>query len=119
MKISSEIEGSMAVIDISGDVVASNAQALKEEASSLSEKGCNHILLEMSKVGFLDSTGLSVCMTIYEMLNKKSGMLVMTRANDAIKKVLRVTGADRKIQMAASKAEGIEILKGRPGGPVS
>ena len=119
MKISSEIEGSIAVIDISGDVVASNAQALKDEALNLSEKGCNHILLEMSKVSFLDSTGLSVCMKIYETLTKESGMLVMTRANDTIKKVLRVTGADRKIQMAASRAEGIEILKGRLGGPVS
>lgn len=116
MNINTVMEGEVAVIDIAGDVVASTSGKIKDEVQALTEKGCFNVVLELGQVGFLDSTGLSVCMGIHEMLLKNSGTLVLARPGEGIRKVLRITGADQKIKTAESRQDGISMAGKKSGG---
>jgi anti-sigma B factor antagonist len=105
------MDGDVVIMDLSGDLVASSAESLKAQVVKLSEKKFKYILAEMSKVGFMDSSGLGACMAIHKMLNEKSGLVVWAKPSETVGKVYRLTRADKKLTIAASRQEGLKALQ--------
>ena len=110
MEINVGMDGDVVVMDLTGDLVASTAEELKSQIAKLVEKNFNYVLMEMSKVNFMDSSGLGACMAVHKTLLDKKGLLVCARPSDAVSKVFRITRADQKIRVASTKQEGVSLL---------
>lgn len=110
MEINIGMDGDIVIVDITGDLVASTAEDFKGQILKLTEKNFNYILVDMSKINFMDSSGLGTCMAIHKLLNGKEGQLVCAKPNEAIAKVFRITRADQKLNIAATKNDGIKYL---------
>jgi anti-anti-sigma factor len=86
MEISISMEGDFVVADVAGDLVASTAEELKIQMAKLIEKNFLFVILELSKVSFMDSSGLGACMAVHKAFNEKKGKLNMAGTRlDAIK----------------------------------
>ena len=112
MEVAIRMDGNVAILDLTGDLVASTGEGLKTRAAELEGKGIRHILLKMTRVGFMDSSGLGACMELSRSLNAKGGMLACAQPSETVHKVFRITGADRKLAVLSSTDEGIRLLKG-------
>lgn len=110
MQINIGMDGDIVVMDLNGDLVASTAEELKSQVAKLTEKNFIYILMEMSKVTFMDSSGLGACMAVHKTMLDLKGALVCARPSEAVGKVFRITRADQKINIAATKQEGINLL---------
>ena len=110
MEIGIGMDGDVVIMDITGDLVASTADELKTHISKLSEKKFNFVLADISKINFMDSSGLGACMAIHKALSEKNGLLVLARPTEAVAKVFRITRADQKIKVAPTKQDGIKML---------
>lgn len=110
MEINIGMDGDAVILDISGDLVASTAEELKAEVAKLAEKNFKYIILEMSKVNFMDSSGLGACMAAHKMLLEKKGRLACARPAEPVSKIFRITGADRKLAVAPSRSDAIKII---------
>jgi anti-sigma B factor antagonist len=110
MEINIGMAGEAVVADLHGDLVASTAEEFKSQIAKLSDKNFRFILVEMSKVGFMDSSGLGACMAVHKMLHEKNGMVVWAKPSEAVGKVFRITRADKKLRVAATKQEGLNAL---------
>ncbi|MBI5633967.1 MAG: STAS domain-containing protein [Nitrospirae bacterium] len=111
MEISISMEGDFVVADVAGDLVASTAEDLKVQMGKLIEKNFLFVILELSKVTFMDSSGLGACMAVHKAFNEKKGSMVCTKPSETVAKVFRVTRADQKLNMAGTRLDAIKFLK--------
>ena len=97
-------------LNIVGDLVASTAPELKNKVTELIQKKFTHIIIEMDKVNFMDSTGLGACISCHKILKAQKGKLVLTGAQRGIEKVFQLTKAYKMINITPSRLEALKII---------
>lgn len=105
MEINVGMDGDIVMLDLNGDLVASTAEDLKAQVAKLVEKNFRYIMLDLSKVGFMDSSGLGSCMAVHKTLNEKQGLLVCAQPSEAVAKIFRITRADQKIKVMPTRSD--------------
>ncbi len=98
MKLREERIEDKLIFYLEGELVA------KEKVSVLStiiealgrEKGVSTLVMEMSKVPYLDSSGLGVLLNLKDRLGKAGGELVLVGLTDYAKKLLSLTHLERE-----------------------
>lgn len=116
MDIKLEMDNEVIILKLTGSLVASSAEGLKEQIARLIEKKYRHILLDLGKVDFIDSSGLGACIAINRDLAATSGILACAGMNENIRKVFHMTRADQKILVFSARQEGVNALLERIGG---
>ena len=108
--ISTEMGGDIVVVDMVGSLSASNVAEFRSQVSRLIEKKYCHILLDMSNVDFMDSSGLGSCMATHKQLAENNGMVVFAKPGEQVKKIFRITKAEQKLIIVPTKNDGIKSL---------
>jgi len=111
MEFNIGMDGDIVIMGLTGDLVAGSIEEFKAQVSKLTDKNFVNILLELSKVGFMDSSGLGSCIAAHKLLKGKNGMIVFSQPNDSVGKVFRITRADQKLDIVTSKSDGIKKLQ--------
>lgn len=116
MEINIVTEGEFVVADLTGDFVASTAEQFKTQMTKLMDKGFLHVILDLGKVTFMDSSGLGACMAVHKAFREKGGGVVCAKPSEAVAKIFRVTRADQKLAVAPSRLDAGRLLRGAAGG---
>ena len=103
--LESRESGPWMVVQPKGEIDLYTAPRLKEELSSLIEEGRSRIVVDLSGVEFLDSTGLGVLIGTLKRCREADGELVLAGARETADKVLRITGLDKVFRIHASADE--------------
>ena len=94
LKISSRSQDEVAVVTVSGEVDLYTAPQLRDELVGALEGGARRLVIDMSRVEFCDSTGISVLLSAMKRSRDKDGALELVAPRPAVTKVLEVTGLD-------------------------
>lgn len=87
-------------ISFDGKITRNNMNVLNEQIrESIEEKGVNHVLFDLSNVYFIDSSGLSIIILAYKMLNEINGCLTLLSPQPCIRKILQITRLDQKVSI--------------------
>lgn len=82
----------VAVIALYGELIDRNqAQELMDLVTRLSEEGQNKIILELSELKYMNSTGLNVLINILTKTRKNGGDLVIAGISSKVHELLLVT----------------------------
>lgn len=101
-----EVQG-RSVVEVTGEVDVYTAPSLDEELSRLIEEGRVNLVVDLSKVEFLDSTGLGVLVKALKRTREHGGSLAVVATADRITKVFRITGLDAVMSMHASVDDAV------------
>jgi anti-sigma B factor antagonist len=85
-------EDGLTVIDVEGEIDVYTAPKLREKLIDLVNKGNFHLLVNMEKVEFLDSTGLGVLVGGLKRVRAHDGSLELVCTQERILKIFRITG---------------------------
>ncbi len=107
LDVSTRDEGGRVVVVAIGEVDVFTAPALDAELYRLIEDGKASIVVDLSRVDFLDSTGLSVLVKALKRIREVDGTLDVVVTADRVAKVFRLTGLDALIPLHASVAEAL------------
>lgn len=113
MEIKLEMDNEVIILKLVGNLVASSADGLKEQAAKLIEKKYRFILLDLGKVDFIDSSGLGACIAVNRELVGHDGVLGCAGMNENVRNVFRMTRADQKILVYEARHEGVNALLAR------
>jgi anti-sigma B factor antagonist len=80
------------VIDVQGDIDMYTAPRLRELLIGLVSKGSYQLVVNLDKVGFLDSTGLGVLVGGLRRVRVYDGSLDLACTQQRILKIFRITG---------------------------
>jgi len=105
--IDREVRDGFAVISVSGEVDAHAAPALSEALSEVTEPGAR-IVVDLTDVNFLDSTGLGVFVTALKHLRELDGSLALVITSPRVKKVFTLTGLDALIPLHETLAQALD-----------
>jgi anti-sigma B factor antagonist len=86
--------GDVPVVAVSGEVDVYSAPALKESLTGLLNAGTNTVVVDLTEVAFLDSTGLGALVEARAATNEVGGSLLVVCSQERILKLFTITGLD-------------------------
>ena len=107
IEIEHRTEGTWEVLDVAGEVDLSTAPALRSRIDAVVEEGGRRLVVDLSDVSFMDSSGLSVLVTGFKGMREAGGDMTVVCPNAAIAKVFSITGLDRVFPIHPSLVEAI------------
>ncbi len=88
---------------------AVNAPELRQQINELSSTGKTRVILDISNVTFMDSSGLGVLVSILKMLGG-SGELIIAGANGIVSDLFKLTRMDRIFRMCDDPESAEHIM---------
>ena len=100
----------ISVLKIDGMLTIGSDQKLAEAFKQLIERGRRKIVLDMTKVKYIDSLGIGQIAGGYTSLDEVEGQLVLARTNDKIRELLRLTGLQNHIRTYLTVEDALQEL---------
>jgi anti-sigma B factor antagonist len=95
MDLQTHEDGPVTVLTVTGDLVIGEAETtFKRTVTRLLEEGHTRLLVDLSGVGFLDSSGLGALVRALTQSQKEGGQTKLLRAGPQIRKLLQMTKLD-------------------------
>ncbi len=99
------------LITIKGEKLDSSiAPALKSELVLLNADGVKFIVLDLHKVRYCDSSGLSAILVANRLCKNALGYFVITGLQDAVKKLITISQLDAILNIAETRQLGLDRL---------
>lgn len=95
LQLETENLAQWSVLRVSGDVDLFSAPQLRSAVYEMIESGQSQIGIDLSRVAFLDSTGLGVLVGALKRVKEQNGSMVLLSPQKSVRRVLNVTGLDR------------------------
>src|SRR6266849_5442273 len=99
------------VIDVQGEIDIYTAPRLRELLIDLVSKGNYQLVVNLEKVGFLDSTGLGVLVGGLKRVRAHDGSLDLVCTQQRIMKIFRITGLTQVFGIHETVDEAIKARK--------
>ena len=87
--------GAWTVVDVMGELDVYTAPRLREELIERITAGHRHLIVDLDRVTFIDSTGLGVLIGALKRIRAYDGELRLVATTDQVLRPLRVTGLHR------------------------
>lgn len=111
LSINMETKGDVLCIRLSGELDHHTAEELKERATIAIEKhNVKHILLNLEKLSFMDSSGLGVILGRYKQIKQQKGEMVVCAISPAVKRLFEMSGLFKIIQQETSENNALQRL---------
>jgi anti-sigma B factor antagonist len=94
--------GDYTVVEIGGEIDVYTAPRLREKLIELVSEGSYHLIVDLERVDFLDSTGLGVLVGGRKRVKPHEGSLQLVCTQEKILKIFRITGLDQVFSIRAS-----------------
>ena len=101
------------VIDVQGEIDIYTAPRLRELLINLVSTGSYQLVVNLDKVGFLDSTGLGVLVGGLNRVRAHDGSLELVCTQQPILKILKITGLTDVFGIYQTVDQAIAARKGR------
>lgn len=91
---------------LSGELDHHSARLMREQIDAAVERTKpEHLCLDFSDVGFMDSSGIGLIMGRYRLMQLYNGKLEVTGTSERIQKVIRLAGLDKLNIIKPEKVE--------------
>ncbi|MCH8331788.1 MAG: STAS domain-containing protein [Bacteroidetes bacterium] len=84
--------------------------AMKSELVVLNNEGIKNIILDLSSVNFIDSSGLSAILVGNRMCKNAGGSFILTGLGDNVIKLLKISQLDNILNIFPTKTEAIDFV---------
>ena len=98
-------DGDHSVLEVAGEIDVYTAPKLREQLIELVSDGSYHIVVDLEKVDFLDSTGLGVLVGGLKRVRNHDGSLQLVCTQEKILKIFRITGLTKVFPIHGSVSE--------------
>lgn len=89
-----------------GEIDHHSAVGLRQELDEeILRRQPARLVLDLSRIEFMDSAGLGLLMGRYRLMQSIGGVMVISNANERVLKILRLAGMERFFEIAGLKGE--------------
>ncbi|MEU7585602.1 STAS domain-containing protein [Micromonospora sp. NPDC049230] len=87
------------VVEVAGDLDMSTTPELRDRLREVVRSGAQSVVVDLSGVGFMDSSGLGILVVAYKDLRERGGSLALAGVAPPVRTVLSITSVDRVIDV--------------------
>lgn len=112
MKLSVRKTDTVAILDVSGKLMGGpDADVFKETIRNLLDEGFKNVVVNMSQVPFINSTGLGILISAYTTLRKEDGILKLANVTERIDSLLMITKLGTIFETYSNEEKAVESFK--------
>lgn len=86
------------------------APELKTELVNLNAEGTKNIILDLSNIKYIDSSGLSSLLVGNRICGERNGVMVLCCINDHVMKLLKISQLDKVMNLVPTLQESIDSI---------
>jgi anti-sigma B factor antagonist len=111
LSLSTRSEGDRTIVEVGGEIDVYTAPRLREQLVDLVADGKYHLVVDMERVDFLDSTGLGVLVGGLKRVRAHDGSLRLVCTQERILKIFRITGLTKVFPIHSSVDEAVNATE--------
>lgn len=100
--------GDVTVVDVEGQLIVGNRQELKQRVLQDLEGGERKFLVDFTRTGYIDSSGLGVLVSLSKKIREQGGELRLSSLNEDLRTLFELTKLDTLFRIADSRSDGLE-----------
>ena len=104
------------LIAVRGEVHVSTAPEFSERLNEAIATGKTAVVIDMTDVEFIDSTGLSVLLNGLRLVGQRQGRLALVCTNPTVLRLFQITNLDDTFDIFGDRREAIAHVVQRAGG---
>ncbi|RPF55714.1 anti-sigma F factor antagonist [Aquisalibacillus elongatus] len=99
------------LVRLVGELDHHEAERLKDEwKGQLNDSNIKHVVVNLEKLSFMDSSGLGVFLGRYKEVKQQNGEMVVCSYNQAIKRLFELSGLFKLVRTANDEEAALERL---------
>src|SRR3954469_17351130 len=99
------------LISVGGELDLSRSSELKRRVESALREGRNSVVIDLSNVTHMDSTGLAALIAAHQLTEAHRGRLALVITSEAVRRTVEVRGLDRLFTIAPTRDAGLEAVR--------
>jgi anti-sigma B factor antagonist len=107
--------GDVLVVDVVGELDISNAEVLRTALDDELAAGALHVVVDLTGVAFMDSTGLGVLVRIRKLVHASQGSFALVCAEGPVRRLLTITGLVTVLGACSTLDEALASRSGATG----
>lgn len=106
-----DTDDGVTIVALKGDIDVSQAPALRDLLGQVMDGSSTRVLLDLTDVGFLDSSGLGLLVTAHRRAADSGWAFGVAGAGSSVSRVFELTRTTRLLRIFVSRQEGVEALR--------
>jgi anti-anti-sigma factor len=99
LEVTTQDSGGHVTVSLKGELDLSSVGKVEEELERVEKDGPSVLVLDLSQLSFLDSTGLRAVVTADERARSGGRRLVIVRGPDPVQRVFAITRLEERLEM--------------------
>jgi anti-sigma B factor antagonist len=101
-------QGDVCVVEFEGQLIVGNRQELKQRVLDEVERGERKFLVDFSRTGYIDSSGLGVLVSLSRKIRELGGDLRLAGLNEDLHTLFELTKLDTLFRIAGSRDAALQ-----------
>src|SRR5918997_5250304 len=99
--------GGVTVVQVDGQLIVGNRHELKELIQGALDSGERRLLVDFSRTGYIDSSGLGALVSISKRIRETGGELRLAGLNDDLRSLFELTKLDTLFTIAETPQQAL------------
>jgi anti-sigma B factor antagonist len=100
-------QSGVAVLQVEGQLVVGNRQELKDLVQAALDRGERRLLIDFSRTGYIDSSGLGALVSISKRIREAGGELRLSGLNEDLRSLFELTKLDTLFSIADTPQQAL------------
>src|SRR5205807_376501 len=100
-----QLDSGGCIVGVRGQIDLYSAPEFKSALANAVDDGCLDLVVDLSEVNFMDSTGLGVLVGMLKRLDRAGGTLTIVTSDPTILRIFEISGLTDRFTIVASRAE--------------
>ena len=101
------------LIVVEGELDLSSSAELRRRVEEALKVGRNCVVLDLTDVTHMDSTGLASLIAAHQLTSQRRGRLALVITSEAVRRTVEVRGLDRLFTIATTREAGLAEVRDR------
>ena len=110
MKISVTNQGDIHVLELSGELAYHSSPELREKLGELTAKQAPKILVNLSGIDYMDSSGIATFVEAFQKAKRYQGRLILAELTATVRGVFEIAKLDSIFEITPTVAEAAGLL---------
>ncbi len=97
-------------IILDGDLDFHSSPDVRSELSKLVDKQTKTILIDLKKVGYIDSSGLATFVELFQKMKRYGGILILYHLSQGVRSVFEIAKLDSIFKLAKDESEALTLI---------
>jgi anti-anti-sigma factor len=111
------VDGHTQVVSAGGELHLSTAPRLNAHLRSVLRHGADRLVVDLTDVHFIDSTGLGVLLSILREVQRRGGRMTVAASNPTVLRLFAITGTDTTLQVVPDRRAALSAVSDGDGSP--